>query len=175
MQRQRDGLVPIGDALSGMGGPVKAIQPLAPGAAPFHPCRSGEPACQRQRSGRRSRLHGANDGALLVAPHQPRQPNSVHPSERPLHALHDGGRREQTPLRQSTPPLAGVAFDRSGADPKPCADPGFFAFRVHAKARHGGMTAEARAGIGPGCVTRCGGSLTLMSSWSMRTSTGRLA
>ena len=83
------------------------------------------------------RLHGANDGALLVAPHQPRQPNSVHPSERPLHALHDSGRREQTPLRQSTPPLAGVAFDRSGADPKPCADPGFFAFRVHVKARHG--------------------------------------
>ena len=38
-----------------------------------------------------------------------------------------------------------------------------------------GMTAEALAGIGPGCVTRCGGSLTLMSSWSMRTSTGRLA
>ena len=31
--------------------------------------------------------------------------------------------------------LAGVAFDRSGADPKPCADPGFFAFRVHAKGR----------------------------------------
>ena len=32
MQRQRDGLVPIGDALSSMGGPVKAIREASPQA-----------------------------------------------------------------------------------------------------------------------------------------------
>ena len=32
MQRERDGLVPIGDALSGMGGPVKAIREASPQA-----------------------------------------------------------------------------------------------------------------------------------------------
>ena len=32
MQRQRNGLVPIGDALSGMGGPVKAIRNASPQA-----------------------------------------------------------------------------------------------------------------------------------------------
>ena len=32
MQRQRDGLVSIGDALSGMGGPVKAILKASPQA-----------------------------------------------------------------------------------------------------------------------------------------------
>ena len=48
------------------------------------------------------------------------------------------GGGNKLPFGNLPPPLAGVAFDRSGADPKPCADPGFFAFRVHAKARHGG-------------------------------------
>ena len=33
MQRQRGELVPIGDALSGMGGPVKAIRDASPQAA----------------------------------------------------------------------------------------------------------------------------------------------
>ena len=32
MQRQRNGLVPIGDALSGMDGPVKAIRDASPQA-----------------------------------------------------------------------------------------------------------------------------------------------
>ena len=32
MQRQRGGLVPIGDALSGMGGPMKALRDASPQA-----------------------------------------------------------------------------------------------------------------------------------------------
>ena len=32
MQSERDGLVPIGDALSGMGGPVKALREASPQA-----------------------------------------------------------------------------------------------------------------------------------------------
>ena len=46
MQRQRGELVPIGEVIGGLGGPVKAIrESLAPGATPFHPGRSGGPAC----------------------------------------------------------------------------------------------------------------------------------
>ena len=45
MQRQRGGLVPIGDAFSGMGGPMKAIRDASPQARHhFTLCRSGEPA-----------------------------------------------------------------------------------------------------------------------------------
>ena len=73
MQRQRDDLVPIGDALSGLDGPVKAIREATPQAvAPLHPLRSGEPVGLGQRSGPRPGLHGADDSALLPAPHQPR-------------------------------------------------------------------------------------------------------
>ena len=44
MQRKRDGLVPIGEAFGGLGGPVKAIREASPpGVAPgFHPLRSGK-------------------------------------------------------------------------------------------------------------------------------------
>ena len=63
MAHQRGGLVPIGEAF---GGPDE-VDPrcLAPGAAPLHPSRSGEPACFGQRSGPRSRLHGADAGVVL--------------------------------------------------------------------------------------------------------------
>ena len=46
MQRQRGGLVPIGDALADLGGPVKTIRDASPQALqPLHPGRSGGPAC----------------------------------------------------------------------------------------------------------------------------------
>ena len=71
MQRQRGELVPIGDALAGMGGPVQALRETpTTGAAGLHPRRSGTPVGRGQRSGPGARLHGANDGALLVAPQQ---------------------------------------------------------------------------------------------------------
>ena len=69
MQRQHGELVPIGDALSELGGPVKSIRGNhAPGAAPLHPCRSGEPVGLGQRSGPGSWLPGANDGAFAACP-----------------------------------------------------------------------------------------------------------
>ena len=44
MQRQRGELVPVGDALSGLDGPVKAISDApASGAAGLRPGRSGAP------------------------------------------------------------------------------------------------------------------------------------
>ena len=38
-------------------------------------------------------LYGANDGALLPAPQQPRQPPPVQARQRPLHAGNDRGPR----------------------------------------------------------------------------------
>ena len=50
MQRQRGELVPIGEVVSDLDGPVQAIRDtLAPGAPPLHPGRPGEPACLGQR------------------------------------------------------------------------------------------------------------------------------
>ena len=73
MQRQRGELVPIGDALADLGGPVQALRETPPpGATGLHPCRSGASACLGQRSGTRGRFHGANDGVVLIAAHQPR-------------------------------------------------------------------------------------------------------
>ena len=92
MQRQRGELVPIGEVVADLDGPVKKLRD-APGGSPLHPLRSSEPACRGQRSGPRSRLHGADAGAVQPAAQQPRQPDSVCPSQRPLHALHDGRRR----------------------------------------------------------------------------------
>ena len=66
MQRQRDGLVPIGEVVSGLDDVlVPAIRDDSPQAALFHRGRSGEPACLGQRSGPGPGLHGAVDGAVL--------------------------------------------------------------------------------------------------------------
>ena len=52
MQRQRNGLVPIGDALSDLGGPVQALRETpSPARHHFTQAGSGEPACLGQRSG----------------------------------------------------------------------------------------------------------------------------
>ena len=74
MQRQRDGLVPIGEALADLPGPVQAIREASPQAL-HHFTQADQVnqlACRGQRSGPRSGLHGANDGAVQPTPHQPR-------------------------------------------------------------------------------------------------------
>ena len=55
----------------------------APGAAGLHRGRSGESVGRGQRSGPRSRLHGAAAGVVQPAPHQPRQSDSVQARQRP--------------------------------------------------------------------------------------------
>ena len=78
---------PLPVAAGSGAGEGKRSRRLAPGAAGIHSLRSGEPACRGQRSGPRSGLHGAADGAVLAAPHQPRQPVSVCPPQRTLHLV----------------------------------------------------------------------------------------
>ena len=88
MQRQRDGLVPIGEALADLGGPVKAIRDASPQA--LHHFTQADQVNQ---------LVGASEadpdlgfmartaGAVLPAPHQPRQPPPVQARQRPVQAL----------------------------------------------------------------------------------------
>ena len=125
MQRQQGGLVPIGGSLgrSTRPGPGAPRNPTT-GAAGLHRCRSGKPIGRGQRSGPGDGLHGADDGALFVAPHQPRPPERVQARQRPLHALHDRYRRQQAPLRQLATPLAGLGLDRGRPHAVPRADPG---------------------------------------------------
>ena len=75
MQLERSGLVPIGEALADLSGPVQALRKTSPpDAAGLHRCRSGKPIGRGQRSGPGDGLHGAAAGAVLIAPHQSGQP-----------------------------------------------------------------------------------------------------
>ena len=77
MQRKRGELVPIGDALSGMGGPVQAIRDDSPQARhSFTVADQVNRLVSASEAARRPGLHGANDGAVLPAPKLPRQTGS---------------------------------------------------------------------------------------------------
>ena len=122
MQRQRGELVPMGDALADLGGPVEGDpRRLAPGVATTSPeADQVNQLVSSQRSGPRSGLHGANDGAVLVAPHQPRQPPPVQARQRPLQARHVR-QAVITKLPYGNLPRLLIAWlsYRSGTDPKP--------------------------------------------------------
>ena len=123
MQRQRGELVPIGEVVSGLDDvPVKALREASPQAR-HHFTRAdqvnqlvGASEADPDRG-----LHGAHDGAVQPAPHQPRQPASVCPSaQRPVHALvMTAGGGNKLPFGQPAAPADGVDLDRSGTDPKP--------------------------------------------------------
>ena len=59
--------------------------------------------CQGQRSGPRSRLHGANDGTVFVAPQQPRQPAPVQAGQRGARVAAGQRRPEEASEPQSEP------------------------------------------------------------------------
>ena len=129
MQCQRDGLVPIGDALSDLDGPVTALREATPQAR-HHFTRTDQVDQLVSASEADPDLEALWRELMALcspAPHQPRQPERVQARQRSLHALHDRYRQQQAPLRQFAPPLAGLGFDRSGTDPKPRVDPGVFA------------------------------------------------
>ena len=74
MQRQRGELVPIGDALAGLDGPATAIRDDSPQARHhFTQADQGTSASEEKTP----IWDGADDGALLAAPHQYRRSDSV--------------------------------------------------------------------------------------------------
>ena len=65
MQRKRDGLISIGEALSGLGGPVKAIREASPQARHhFTLADQVNQLVTASESDPRPGFHGANDGAV---------------------------------------------------------------------------------------------------------------
>ena len=91
---QRGELVPIGDALSGIGGPVKSIREASPQAR--HHFTQADQVNQLVSANEANPERGfmARMMALCSLPRtNPGNQIRYNPSERPLHALHDGGRR----------------------------------------------------------------------------------
>ena len=86
MQRKRGELVPIGEASSGLdAGPLQAIREASPQARHhFTQADQVNLLVSASEADPDLRVHGADDGAVQLAPHQSRQPGPVCPSERPL-------------------------------------------------------------------------------------------
>ena len=87
MQRQRGDLVPIGEALADLPGPVQALIPSRSTQHHFTLADQVDQLVRASETTPRSRLHGAVAGAVLPAAKQPRQPAPVQAAERPVHAL----------------------------------------------------------------------------------------
>ena len=125
----------------GLPGPVQALIPSR-SATPFHPGRSGGPACYGQR--RRTPDLGFMARLLALCSLPRSNPGRLQYARQwAVHALHDGERRQQATLRQPLDP--GLGVHRSRADPKPDVDPGAVAGEVHEDPW--GSTAAANAGI----------------------------
>ena len=120
MQRKRNGLVPIGEAFSDLGGPVQALRETPPPAGRGF-----------TRFDQVNQLVGASEAdpdlgfmaRLLALCSLPR----TNPGDRirykrvngPYTLYMTAGGGCKTPLRKFSPALAGLGLDRSGADPKP--------------------------------------------------------
>ena len=133
MQRQRGKLVPIGDALSGMGGPVKSIREDPPQA------RRGFTVADQV-----NQLVGASEAdadlgfmaRLLALCSLPRtNPGNQLQYKRvngPYKLAMIAGTDNKTPLWQPAAPVAGLGVHRSSTHPEPCVDSGRLGFGVHA-------------------------------------------
>ena len=100
MPRKRDGLVPIGEALADLGGPVKAIRDASPQA--LHHFTQADQVNQLVSASEADPDLGfmARLMALCSLPRtNPGNQERVHPLQRPLHAGDDRWPQQQTPLR----------------------------------------------------------------------------
>ena len=129
MQRKRGGLVPFGEALGDIDGPVKAIRKAS--AAARRGFTQADQVNQLVSASETDPDLGFMARMMALcspAPHQPRRPAPVCPAQRPLRALHDRRWWLQAPLRQPSAPLASLGLDRGGANPIPRVGPGSLAF-----------------------------------------------
>ena len=113
MQRQRGGSVPIGEVIGGLDGPVKAIREASPQARHHFTLADQVDRLVAASEADSDRGFMARMMALCSRPRTNRQPQRVQARQRPLHALHDGGRRKQAPFWQSAAPIAGLALYRT--------------------------------------------------------------
>ena len=114
MQRQHGELVPIGDALSGMAGPVQTIRDNSPQARRGFTVADQVDRLVCASEADPDRGFMARTMALCSLPRsKPRQPASVQARQRSLHAHHDSHRKLQAPLRKPAATTHGLDLDRS--------------------------------------------------------------
>ena len=120
MVRQRDELVPIGEVIGGLDGPVKAIREASPQA------RRGftrlDPVNQLVSASEADPDRGfmARLLALCSLPRtNPRQPSPIQARQRPLQAHHVCHRGSQAPPRFQPAPNPGLGVHRSSTDREP--------------------------------------------------------
>ena len=137
MQRQRGELVPIGEVVADLGGPVKAIREATPQA--LHHFTSFDQVNQLVSASEADADLGfmARTMALCSLPRtNPGNRLQYKRVNGRVQAHHDGHRGSQAALRQPAAPVDGLGLDRSGTDPKPRVGSRALAFRVHAGAGH---------------------------------------
>ena len=137
MQRQRGELVPIGEDLADLGGPIQALRETPP------PARRGFTVADQV-----NQLVSASEAdpelgfmarllALCSLPRtNPKNRHEFKRVKRPVHALHGGWWRQQITLRHPAASAAGVGVHRSGTDAITRAHPRRFALGVHAEGGH---------------------------------------
>ena len=91
MQRQRDGLVPIGEALADLPGPVQALRPNRPPQRGFTQADQVNQLVSAREADPDRGFMARMMALCSLPPHQPRQPASVCPAQRPLHFGHERG------------------------------------------------------------------------------------
>ena len=119
MKSKREGLVPIGEVFSDLGGPVKSIREATPQAR--HHFTQADQVDQLIRASEADPDLGFM-ARLLALCSLPRtnlgNRKRVCPPQRTARLSYDCRGAEQAPLRQSPPPAAGLGLYRSSTDPK---------------------------------------------------------
>ena len=114
MQRQRGELVPIGEVVSDLDGPVQAIRDTSPQA--LHDFTQADQVNQLVSASEADAALGFM-ARLMTLCSLPRTNPGDRLQYKRVH--HDGHRKLQATLRQPAAPVDGLALDRSGTDPKP--------------------------------------------------------
>ena len=124
MQRQRGELVPVGEVIADLPGPVQALIPSRSTQHHFTQADQVDQLVTASETTPDLGFMARFAGAVLPAALQPRQSPPVQTRQRAVHAVHDGKRRQQAPLWQPAAPDPGLGVLRSGADQKPRVGPG---------------------------------------------------
>ena len=110
MQRQRGGLVPIGEASVDLPGPVQALIPSPPTQRHFTLADQVNQLVGASEADPDLGFHGADDGAVFPAPHQPRQPERIQARQRAVDTHHALKQYNQAALRQPASSAVGLGL-----------------------------------------------------------------
>ena len=134
MQRKQGGLIPIGEVLGGLDGPVKTLREASPQA--LHHFTQADQVNQLVSASEADHDLGFQARMMALCSLPRSNPGPRLQYKRTLHALHNRGRRKPTALWQLAPPADGMGLDRSGQNAVARVGVGKLIDRVHEQARH---------------------------------------